>query len=138
MNIKEASEITKVSADTIRYYEKIGLIPAINRTESGIRDFDERIIGRVNFVKQMRSAGMSIQNLQQYMQLADSNEDHIQEQKELLQDQLLVMEEKRDDLQAAINHLTWKLDHYEDHMAKAEAELSRLEKQNKKSKRSFS
>lgn len=128
MNIKEASEITKVSSDTIRYYEKIGLIPPINRTSSGIRDIDERIIGRITFVRQMRSAGMSIENLLLYIHLVDSSEDHIAEQKDLLKQQLSVMEEKRDDLQAAIDHLTWKLDHYEDHMVKAEAELARLKK----------
>lgn len=131
MNIKEASEITKVSSDTIRYYEKIGLIPPITRTSSGIRDIDERIIGRITFVRQMRSAGMSIENLLLYIHLVDSNEDHIAEQKELLKQQLSVMEEKRDDLQAAIDHLTWKLDHYEDHMVKAETELTRLEKEHK-------
>lgn len=129
MNIKEASDITHVSSDTIRYYEKIGLIPAIDRTSSGIRSFDKRILGRISFVKQMRSAGMSIENLLHYMQLVDSDENNIGEQKKLLREQMQIMEEKRDDLQSAIDHLEWKLDHYEDHMAKAEAELAALEQE---------
>lgn len=131
MNIKKASELTGVSSDTIRYYEKIGLIPHIDRTSSGIRDIGTRIIGRINFIKQMRSAGMSIENLSKYMNLVDSAEGSIAEQKQLLKEQLEVMEERKDDLQAAIDHLHWKLEHYEDYMAKSEAELRKLEKEHK-------
>lgn len=51
MNIKKVSEITDVSADTIRYYERIGLLPRITRTNSGVRDFTEREIGILEFVR---------------------------------------------------------------------------------------
>ncbi|KRL32615.1 merr family transcriptional regulator [Liquorilactobacillus uvarum DSM 19971] len=131
MNIKNASELTGVSSDTIRYYEKIGLIPRIDRTSSGIRNIDKRIIGRINFVKQMRSAGMSIENLLKYMNLVDSAEGSIAAQKSLLKEQLEAMVERRDDMQAAIDHLKWKLEHYEEHMAKSEADLKKLEKEHK-------
>lgn len=66
MNVKEASEKTGVSTDTIRYYEKEGLIPKITRNNVGNRDIDERIIRRINFAKQMRDAGMSIKALKEY------------------------------------------------------------------------
>ncbi|GAY78912.1 transcriptional regulator, MerR family [Sporolactobacillus inulinus] len=104
MNIKKASEITGVSADTIRYYEKVGLVPPIDRKDSGVRDFDQRIIRRINFARQMRSAGISVEALQKYIRLFDANEDNTQQQIALLQEQLELMEEKRDDLQAAIDH----------------------------------
>ncbi|MFT8329958.1 MerR family transcriptional regulator [Bifidobacterium psychraerophilum] len=128
MNIKEAAERTGTSPDTIRYYEKIGLIPSIDRTDVGVRAFDKRILGRITFVRQMRSAGMSIENLLTYMHLVDSDENNILEQKKLLKEQLKAMEEKLDDLQSAISHLQWKLDHYEDHMKNSEKELVELEK----------
>lgn len=51
MTIKEASQLTGVSADTLRYYERIGLIPAVPRSESGIRNYDETSIGWINFIK---------------------------------------------------------------------------------------
>jgi len=130
MNIKEASERTGVSSAAIRYYEKESLIPAIDRTEVGNRDIDERIIRRIRFVTQMRAAGMSIENLRRYIELFDAQEDNTKEQKALLQDQLaVVMEEKRDDLQSAIDHLNYKLNHFYDHMEATEEELRELEKQ---------
>lgn len=129
MNIKEASDKTGVSSATIRYYEKETLIPAIDRSEAGNREIDERIIRRINFVKQMRAAGMSIENLRRYIQLFDNQEDNTKEQIALLNEQMAEMEEKRDDLQAAIDHLHFKLNHFYDHVQASEEELRTLERQ---------
>lgn len=129
MNIKEASERTGVFSAAIRYYEKELLIPAIDRSETGNREIDDRIIRRINFVKQMRAAGMSIENLRKYIQLFDSQEENDQEQQDLLREQLTEMEERRDDLQAAIDHLHFKLDHFYDHMKTAESEMEALERE---------
>ena len=129
MNIKEASERTGVSSAAIRYYEKESLIPPIDRTEVGNRDIDARILRRIRFVTQMRAAGMSIESLRRYIQLFDAQEDNTKEQKAILTKQLTVMEEKRDDLQAAIDHLNYKLNHYDDHMVTTENELRELERQ---------
>lgn len=129
MNIKEASEKTGVSSATIRYYEKETLIPAIDRSEAGNREIDERIIRRINFVKQMRAAGMSIENLRRYIQLFDNQEDNTKEQIALLNEQMAEMEEKRDDLQAAIDHLHFKLNYFYDHVQASEEELRTLERQ---------
>jgi len=129
MNIKEASEQTGVSSAAIRYYEKESLIPPIDRTEVGNRDIDARILRRIRFVTQLRAAGMSIESLRRYIQLFDAQEDNTKEQKAILTEQLAVMEEKRDDLQAAIDHLNYKLNHYDDHMVSTEKELRELERQ---------
>lgn len=133
MNIKEASQQTGVPAATIRYYEKEGLIPNIDRSEVGVREIDDRIIRRINFAKTMRAAGMSIDSLRQYIQLFDANDDNEQQQRELLEEQLAIMEEKRDDLQFAIDHLKYKLAHKE-HMRTAEAELRELERRHDENK----
>ena len=129
MNIKEASERTGVSSAAIRYYEKEGLIPTIDRSDIGNREIDDRILRRIKFAKQMRDAGMTIENLRHYIQLFDAQEDNTKEQIDLLQAQLVEMEERRDDIQAAIDHLHYKLAHYDDHMVNAEDELRELERQ---------
>lgn len=69
MNIKQASEISGISADTIRYYERIGIIPAIKRSTSGIRNFDDEDLKWLQFSRQMRTAGVSIEALIEYIQL---------------------------------------------------------------------
>lgn len=63
MNIKKVSEQTGISADTIRYYERIGLLPRVTRNKSGVRDFSERDIATLEFVRCFRKAGMSVESL---------------------------------------------------------------------------
>ena len=74
MNIKKVSEVTGISADTIRYYERIGLIPPVTRQSSGIRDFTEREIGLLEFVRCFRKAGVSVESLIDYVALLEEGE----------------------------------------------------------------
>lgn len=129
MNIKTASEKTGVSSAAIRYYENEGLIPPIDRTAVGNRDIDDRIIRRIQFVTQMRSAGMSIDSLRHYIDLFDSPEETSEAEQTLLREQLTEMEAKRDDLQVAIDHLHYKLDHFYEHMQATADELHELDRQ---------
>ena len=69
MKIAEVSEQFGLSADTLRYYERIGLLQAVNRNESGIRDYQEADLKRVQFIKCMRSAGLPIEVLIEYVGL---------------------------------------------------------------------
>jgi DNA-binding transcriptional MerR regulator len=61
MKIGEVSEKFEISSDTLRYYERIGLIPTVNRNESGIREYTELDTRRVDFIKCMRDLGLPIE-----------------------------------------------------------------------------
>ena len=61
MRISEVSEKCGVSSDTLRYYERIGLLPPVNRNNDGIRDYGELDFRRVEFIKCMRSVGLPIE-----------------------------------------------------------------------------
>lgn len=67
--IAEISEQYSISADTLRYYECVGLIPTVNRMGSGIRDYNETDLKRVEFIKCMRKAGPPIDVLIDYVAL---------------------------------------------------------------------
>lgn len=69
MTIAEVSKKYGLTQDTIRYYERIGLIPTIPRTQNGIRNFDEESCRWIEFIKCMRNAGMEIEILLQYVEL---------------------------------------------------------------------
>ena len=69
MKIAEVSEQYEISADTLRYYERVGLIPTVHRTENGIRDYNETDLKRVEFIKCMRKAGLPIEVLIDYVGL---------------------------------------------------------------------
>lgn len=126
MNIKEASQITNVPASTIRYYEKEHIIPAVNRNKSGMRDFDEHAIRRISFAKKMRDAGMEISTLKQYIYLFDNVKNSEDEQLALLVEQKRLMEEKRDKMQDAIDHLAHKIENFDTHMLRIEDELRNM------------
>lgn len=75
MNIKKVSEQLGISSDTIRYYERIGLVPPISRDKNEVRNFTNIDIQRLDFIKCMRHAGLSIESLHEYMHLYSLNDD---------------------------------------------------------------
>ncbi len=74
LRIGEISSITKVSIETIRYYEKLGLLQALKRTEGGFRLFSPEIVGRLNFIKRSQSLGLSLTEIGQLLQIHDRGE----------------------------------------------------------------
>ncbi|MFC6323570.1 MerR family transcriptional regulator [Companilactobacillus baiquanensis] len=122
MNIKEVAQKYDLTADTLRYYEKVGLIPKVNRNEVGYRDFTEEDINWVEFAKCMRNAGMSVEALSKYVALFQKGDSTIAERKQILLDQQAIMAEKLSDLQATYKRLTKKVDNYDSHIAKFEEE----------------
>src|SRR6266540_6415845 len=87
MKIAEVSEKFGMSADTLRYYERVGLIPAVHRNEGGIRDYDELDLRRVDFIKCMRGAGLPVEVLIEYVALVQQGDKTIEARKEILIEQ---------------------------------------------------
>ena len=114
MTIGEASKKFEISTDTLRYYERIGLIPSVPRNKSGLRDYDEDSCNWINFIKCMRSAGMPIEALIEYVQLFQMGDSTIGARKSLLVEQLKNLEVKRDNIQYTIDRLNTKIQHYDD------------------------
>ncbi|PZG41097.1 MerR family transcriptional regulator [Listeria ivanovii] len=124
MNIKEAAKITGLTNDTIRYYERIGIIMPIPRQDNGLRDFTERSINQLKFAKTMRSAGMGVESLREYVAMIYENDDStIVARKALLTEQAYLMQEKIDRMQEAHDYLLYKVENYEGHMREAEKNL---------------
>ena len=113
MTIKEVSEKYELSADTIRYYERIGLIPHIPRKDNGIRDFDESSCGWVEFIKCMRSSGVQVEALVEYVSLffQDNTE---AARKDILVEQRARLQEQYNQLQTTMSRLDWKISHYDE------------------------
>lgn len=74
MTIKEVAEKFDITTDTLRYYERIGLIPAVPRTASGIRDFDEITVKWLEFVLCFKKAGVPLESIVEYVKLAIEGE----------------------------------------------------------------
>ena len=112
MTIKEASQVTGVSADTLRYYERIGLIPVVPRNESGIRNYDEASIGWINFIKCMRGAGLPIEALIEYVALCKEGDKTEASRKAILIEQRDILQQRIESLQKTLVKLNYKIDNY--------------------------
>lgn len=124
MIIAEVSKMMDISADTLRYYERIGLIPPVKRTKSGIRDYGEKDLGWVSFAKCMRGAGISIEALIEYVSLFQQGDETIATRKQILIDQRDELIKKIEEMQGTLEYLNTKLEHYEDTLVPKERELA--------------
>jgi len=113
MIITEVSKKYDLSQDTLRYYERIGLIPAVNRTSGGNRDYTEESCRWIELAKCMRSAGVPIEALIEYCELAQQGDSTIIARKELLLEERKKIQEKMKDMQKTLDRLNYKIDRYE-------------------------
>ncbi len=127
MTIAEVSKKYDLSADTLRYYERIGLLPTVSKNSSGNREYTEEDCRWVHFIKCMRSAGLSIEILIEYVTLFQKGSSTVAARKELLLEQRKQIAEKVEELQNTLNYLDKKIDGYEDRMLKIEEQLKRFE-----------
>ncbi|WP_234124286.1 MerR family transcriptional regulator [Clostridium hydrogenum] len=125
MTIAEVSKKYDLTQDTLRYYERIGLIPEVNRNKSGIRDYTEEDCRWVEFIKCMRSAGLPIEVLIEYVTLFKQGDGTIKARKELLIEQRKRLVEKMDDMKKTIERLDYKIERYEKTRCEKEKELKR-------------
>jgi DNA-binding transcriptional MerR regulator len=127
MKIAEVSEQCDISPDTLRYYERIGLIPPVNRTESGIRDYDDIDLRRVEFIKCMRSAGLPIEVLIEYVGLVQQGDLTIEDRKEILIEQRAQLAARMEEMQKTLVLLNHKIEVYENILLKKEQEIIQTE-----------
>lgn len=123
MTIAEVSKKYELSADTLRYYERIGLIPNVNRTSGGIRDYSEEDCRWVEFIKCMRGAGLPIEVLIEYVTLFKQGDDTVAARKEMLIEQRNQLIAKIEEMKKTLDRLNYKIDAYEQVIVKNEKEL---------------
>ena len=123
MKIAEVSEQYGISSDTLRYYERIGLIPPVNRNGSGIRDYNEIDMRRVEFIKCMRSAGLPIEVLIEYVGLVQQGDNTLEARKEILMEQREQLLARMEEMQKTLDILDHKIEVYEYAILKKEKEV---------------
>lgn len=127
MTISEVSKKFDLSQDTLRYYERIGLIPSVNRNKGGIRDYTEEDCKWVEFIKCMRNAGLPIEVLIEYVTLFQQGDATIKTRKELLTEQRKQLIAKMEDMKKTLERLNYKIESYEQSVVEKEKELKRSE-----------
>lgn len=114
MTIAEVGKKYDITPDTLRYYERIGLISDVPRTKNGIRDYDEKSCKRIEFIKCMRNAGIEIDILSKYISLIETGKSTVEERKKLLEDQREKLLAKQKTINETLDRLNYKIKIYED------------------------
>ena len=112
MTIKEVAEKFNMTNDTLRYYEKVGLIGPVKKNSSGIRDYSDNDLRRIEFIKCMRSAGLSIEILKKYVDLYEKGDRTKLERQHLLEEEQEKLEEKIKTMTDALDKLKYKIELY--------------------------
>lgn len=113
MLISEVGEKYGLTPDTLRYYERIGLIPPVKRRPNGIREYDDYSCGWIQFIHCMRKAGMPVETLVEYVQLYQQGSVTKEARKELLLEEHRRLNERIVELQAVKERLLYKINNYD-------------------------
>lgn len=114
MTIKEVSRQYQISHDTLRYYERIGMIPTVTRTSGGIRDYQEDDLRWVELAICMRSAGLPVEAMIEYVKLYQEGDATIPARLQLLIEQRELLLEQRQQIDATLDRLNYKISRYEE------------------------
>lgn len=123
MTITEVSQKFGMPQDTLRYYERIGLIPRVNRNKNGIRDYTEQDCKWVEFIKCMRASGLPIEVLIEYVELFQQGDATIEARKAIFVEQRRLLLERMAEMQRTLERLDYKLAVYEQTVVDKENEL---------------
>ena len=125
MTIAEVSKKYDISADTLRYYERIGLLPPVPRNKSGIRNYDEESCGWFELMKCMRAAGVQIEALIEYVALFRRGDETLDARKAILIEQRAQLAARMADMQRSLDRLDYKISMYEQGLMRVEKRLQK-------------
>lgn len=114
MTIKDVAEKFGISQDTLRYYERVKMIPEVHRTKSGIRDYQDEDLRWVELALCMRSAGLPVETMIEYLRLFQEGDETIPARLELLKGQMEVLTAQKKQIEATMERLSYKITRYED------------------------
>jgi len=118
VKIAEVSKMFELTSDTLRYYEKEGLIGPVKRTKSGVREYSEEDLQRIHFVKCMRHAGLSIESIHTYIELNNQGDATLINRREILLSEKEKIEATIRSLQDTLDYLNGKIERYNKHIEK--------------------
>lgn len=113
MTIKQVCEKYGISPDTLRYYERTGAIPPVNRTKNGIRSYTEQDIGWVENALCMRNAGVPVEMIAEYVKLCQQGDQTFSARRDLLKNARSQILKQIAKYQAELERLEYKISRYE-------------------------
>ena len=115
--IKEAAEKMNLPASTIRYYDKQGLLPFVQRSESGYRMFSEKDIGLLNMIECLKQTGMPIKEIKQFCQWVQQGDASLQQRFDMFQERRKAVQDQMMQLEKTMEVIEYKCWYYETALA---------------------
>lgn len=112
LTITQVSKKYDIKPDTLRYYERIGLLPTIPRKSNGNRYFNEGMQGWIEMIVCLRHSGVPVEKLIDYADMLRAGDSTLQAREDLLKEQLKELEDKKKDLNRSIDRLKHKISLY--------------------------
>ena len=120
LTIQEVAQATGLSAHTLRYYERIGLIHPIDREENTRRCYTEDDLGWIDFLLKLRATGMSIKDMQRYAKLQRQGDETLSERVEMLKSLRDKVEAHMEEMNEHLKLIYYKIDYYQNVIAEKE------------------
>ena len=114
MTIKQVSEKYGITQDTLRYYERVGMIPAVTRTAGGIRDYQQTDLNWLELTLCMRNAGLPVEVIIEYLKLYQEGDSTLGARLQLLTDQRDALRDKKKQIDETLKRLDYKISRYEE------------------------
>ena len=111
-SIQDVSKKTGLTAHTLRYYEKEGLISGVGRSQGGFRQYTDEDLERLGLICCLKNTGMSIQEIARFVQLTHEGEHTLEERVELLRAHREQVLERIAEMQKHLEKVTWKLNFF--------------------------
>jgi DNA-binding transcriptional MerR regulator len=112
-SIAEASAATGASPDTLRYYERAGILPTIRRTDGGQRSYTPDDLGWITFVRRLRATGMTMQRIAEYTTMVQDGDGTIADRRGIIEDHRATVAAAIEELADVLTVLDRKIEHYE-------------------------
>ena len=122
LTIQEVAEATGLSAHTLRYYERVGLIHSIEREENTHRRYSPDDVGWIDFLTKLRATGMSIKDMKKYAELQRRGDETLPERIEMLKSLRDKVEAHMEDLNEHLKLIYYKIEFYQKIVTEKELE----------------
>jgi DNA-binding transcriptional MerR regulator len=118
LTIAQAAEESGLSAHTLRYWERAGLLAPVTRNGSGHRRYAEQDLERIKFLIRLRATGMPIRQVRRYAELANRGDDTEEERLELLEAHRGAVRAHLEETAAHLELIDWKIDLYRERLGR--------------------
>lgn len=120
MKISDVSKKFNISIQTLRYYEREGLIPAIHRDSNGVRDYQKDELYWIHYVQTLRNSGVTVASIKKYVGLVQKGSETREQRKQILLEQRQALLKKRAQIDDALKHMDIKLESYDTYVIELE------------------